>query len=122
MIEYRLHLLHTGHASLGRSYYLAQACEFGVVVAAQFEYRFKRGNGLVAYAPFAQFALDVVDAYLVEFVDSYRDVDHLVGMADSLGDAVENLAVVHLQGNRYAQLVEYSADDIYELHLAQKRV
>ena len=70
---------------------------------------------------FAQFGLHVVDTDLLQLVDRHRDVDHLVGMADRLGDAVENLAVVHSERHGDAQLAENALDDLHQLHLVQQR-
>ena len=42
-------------------------------------------------------------------------------MTDGLGDAVENLAVVHLQRHADIQRLEHPLDDLHQLHLAQQR-
>ena len=46
---------------------------------------------------FNQFGIDGFYADLIEFVDRYGDVNHLIRRTDDLGDAGEYLAVVDMQ-------------------------
>ena len=80
------------------------------------------GNLLLAKALFAQFGIHVVEADLVELVDGYGDVNQQFGRTDDVGDAGQDLAVVHLDGHADAKAAEHLVDDLDELHLVEQRV
>ena len=79
-------------------------------------------DGLVVDATLTQLTLHIVQANLVELVDSNGDVNHLVGVADRLCDAEQYFAVVHLERHRDAELRKYAGYDVDQLHLAEQRL
>ena len=91
------------------------------IVAAQFEYRLQFVDRLPAQSALQQLGLHVVQPDLFELVDGDGDVHHHVGMADRLGDAEQDFAVVHLQRHADAQRPEHALDDFDQFDLAQQR-
>ena len=80
------------------------------------------GNLFLGESILTEFLVDIIDAYLVEFVDGYRDIDNLIGCTDDLGDAREDLAVVDLDFYTDAQAREYGIDNLHKLYLVEERV
>ncbi len=91
------------------------------IVAAQLKYRLQFVDRLLPKSALQQFGLHVVQPDLLQLVDGDGNVHHLVGVADRLGDAEKNLAVVHLERHADAQRTEHPLDDFDQLDLAQQR-
>ena len=53
----------------------------------------------VTQATLFEFVVDRLNADLIEFVDGYGDIYHLVRCTDDLGDAGEYLTVVDMQAD-----------------------
>ena len=121
MAEDRLHLGDTFQPGFRAGQHLAQLGEFLVIVTAQFENRLKTIDSLLLQSALQQFGLDVVQTDLFQFVDGHRDVHHLVGMTDRLGDSEQDLAVVHLQCHADSQRPEDALDNLHQFDLAQQR-
>ena len=114
-----LHALHA-HGAVGQD--VPQAGQLLLVVALQQDDGLQAGDGLVADALFAQFGVHVVQPYFVELVDGHGDVYNLVRRIDDLGDASQNLPVVNLCADTYAEVGKHSVDDLHEFHLIEQRV
>ena len=69
-----------------------------------------------------EFFVDLVETDLVEFVDSYGDVDNLVGRADHFGNAGEDFAVVDLDGDANTEAGEDFVDNLHEFDLIEERI
>ena len=76
--------------------------------------------GLTANAFGFEFCLHVFDTYLVEFVDGYCYVHHLVGMTYGLGYSVEDFTVVELEGHIDAEVTEDMFHNLGQLEFAQQ--
>ena len=80
----------------------------------------QRGHGLLGDTFRKQLFVDRFDSYLFEFVDRHGDVGHLVGVTDGLGDAVQDLAVVHLQRDPDAEFFEHGRHDFDQLDFVEQ--
>ena len=60
------------------------------------------------------------DADLLHLVDGHRDVDHLVGVTDRFGNAVEDLAVVHLERHAYSEFLEDALNDAHQFDFGRQ--
>ena len=70
----------------------------------------------------AQFLIDIVNAYLVQFVDSYGDIHDFLGSTNDFGNAGENLAVVNLNLYADAEAREYLVNNLHQFHLVHQRI
>ena len=93
-----------------------------VVSAAELDDGLKTGDSVSRKSLFGQFGVDVFKPYLVELVDSDGDVNQLVGLADDLGDAGKDFAVVDVYGDAYAEIGKDTTGHLHEVNLAEQRV
>ena len=76
---------------------------------------------ILAESALSQFGAYVVEAYLVQFVDSNGDVDQPFRCANHFRDSSQHLAVVDFDRHADAQLVEHHVDHLHQFQLVEQR-
>ena len=78
-------------------------------------------DSLLLQTALRELAFYVLQTNLLQLIDCYGNIHHFVGVADRLGNAVKDLAVVHLQHHADAELKEYALNDLDKLNLIEQR-
>ena len=121
-VEDKACFLNALQSSLAGSQHLGNGVQLLVVGTLERDDRLQLLNLLVTQAVLAQLLVHVIESDLIQLVDSNGDIYNLLGSTDYLGDTSQNLAVVDLDLNTYAETAEYGIYNLHQLHLVQQRV
>ena len=102
--------------------HLTQSGQFVARAAGHVQYRLQFGNLLCCQAAFRQFLIHLLQANLVQFVDSHGDVHNLVRSTHHLGDTAEYLAVIQFQAHVHTQASIHLFHDLNQFQLAHEAV
>ena len=120
--EDRAQFLDTFQSHFATREYLLQLVKFLGVSTAEMQ-DWLQGIDSLLWQPFVeQLFVHIVDTNLVQFVDSYGDINDALGLTDDFGYACEYLAVVDMQRNANTETAIDLCYYLNKLHLAEQGV
>ena len=121
-VEHESHLVAAFQARLAGGQHLAHRCHLLGIAAFEVDDGLQRLHLLGVEPGGEELLVHLLEAYLVEFVDGYGNVDNLVGRTDDFSNSRENLAVVDFDADADAEAREHLVDDLHQFHLIEQRV
>ena len=119
-VEDEGHFFDTLHGYFGSCQLFFQDGQFFTIATRQHDDRLQTGNRLFGKAFGTQLFIYIIQADLIQFIDSHCYINNLIRFTDNFGNTRQYLTVVHLDANADTETVEHLIHNLNQFHFVNQ--